>query len=818
MKNIYIEQLNIGRESDSDSQKLNYFSSIMRSLLQNLAITSFEIVSALTNSIEDDSRLKGLLDRFGSPSDGLPVEALEILIPIIRAYVSKNYMTGWFEVSPKLSKPLCTELLEWVTFRNKKPAHGVVDDNTTQIWADKLSNLTAAVIQNFSSSLPYRSSDGTLKVDVGDQTVALRTPLLLGNDAVVICGVSSKKGVWKIQVQTLSREGSKELTIDLDQENIFASKLPTLEKFRLTDIPGGGPVPSIFNNIPARQTTTFVGREKEIDKLNIWLEDIVDGRMCLIFGDGGFGKTTLALEFFNNLLEGKIENSKSFPSLISFYTAKKTKWTDEGLIHYKGISDAMEDSVRELLHFFYPVLGKEWYKINGNRLIDKISSEFSGQGFTRNDILLIIDNTETLATSASDAEELADFLTLVGKKLGRVVITSRRHERFAATPVPVSSLSELESLQLIQRLGKEYNAQSVKDAGERRLRAACSQLMHKPLLIDTLVRYISRSSSGIQEGLDQILKKTNDQLLEFLYEDAWARMNELVQEVFMVLVSLATPLEGNCIGDVCREIGVQHAEFQASLSETYFASIIDNNGSYDLEIVELAKEFFRQKKKRTSSTDIERLENIAFKIDKISAERNQIERDYKSDRVADAYRSEFAKAAKIATIKKDYKGAREYFDLALLEEPLNAALRERYASFLLRSLGLADQAYIYALEATELDSKSGDAWLTLALIQYGLDRLADGDSSIEHARRNGKPDSLCDLRKGIARYHHAQINPEGTNSMKLLLEAQNLISRSSRSADNNDFYFVKNVASAGKYSALINSLISNIKKRTLKNK
>jgi len=816
MKKVYLEQLRIGREGDSDSQKLNYFSSIIRSLLQTLAISSFEIVSALTNSIEDDIRIKSLLDRFEHPSDGLPVEALELLIPIIRGYVSKNYMLGWFEASPKFTHPLCAALSEWVSFRNKRPAHGVVDDSTAISWAKRLSDLIEVLLSIFGSALPKILANGTLVAEVGDQTVVLGTPLLVGGDAIVVSGVVSKKGIWKLRAQTLSREESKELTIDLDQDNIFAFKSPTFEKFRLTEIPGGGVVPSVFNNIPARQTTTFVGREKELDKLTSWLDDVVDGRMCLIFGDGGFGKTTLALEFFNNLLDGKLKNSKSFPSLVSFYTAKKTKWTDEGLVHFKGISDAMEDSVRELLHFFYPVLGKEWYKIDGSRLIDKIANEFSEQGFTRNDILLIIDNTETLATSANDAEELAEFLTMVGKKLGRVVITSRRHERFAATPVAVSSLSEAESLQLIQRLGKEYNAQSVINAGERRLRAACAQLMHKPLLIDTLVRYISRSSSGIQEGLDQILKKTSDQLLEFLYEDAWARMNELVQEVFMVLVSLATPLEGNCVGDVCREVGVQHAEFQSSLSETYFASIIDNGNSYDLEIVELAKEFFRQKKIRAPSAEAERFENIAFKVDKLSAERNEIERNYKSDRVADAYRSEYAKAAKIATIKRDNKGAREYFELALLEEPLNAALRERYASFLLRSLGRADEAYEYARHATELDTKSGDAWLTLALIQYSLNRLEDGDFSIEQARKNGKHESLCALRQGIARYHHVQKDPDGKSAMKLLLEAQSLISRSSRVADPKDFYYAKNISTAEKYAVLINSLIKNVKKRLLK--
>ena len=96
----------------------------------------------------------------------------------------------------------------------------------------------------------------------------------------------------------------------------------------------------------------------------------------------------------------------------------------------------------------------------------------------------------------------------------------------------------------------------------------------------------------------------------------------------------------------------------------------------------MAKEFFRQKKKRLVLHESEKIEKIATRVDKLATERFEIAKNYRRDRVADAFRSEFAKAAKIATFKKDYKGARELFELALQDEPLNAALRERYASFL----------------------------------------------------------------------------------------------------------------------------------------
>jgi len=813
MREIYVRQLEQVQKHGSHAEKLSYSSSIMRSLLQVMTVTALEIAFRATPARDDDLNIRALLDRFAQPSDGLPIEALDRLIPIIRSQVSRKYMIGWFERTPNSDQPLVAAMSEWVEFRNRKPGHGVVDAKDTVIWAERICKLIETILSDFPETLPHIETDGSLMAKIGDQSVKIMTPLVINGHAIVIGKVLSRKGVWKIQGQLLSWTDAREITIDLDPSNIFSAGDGVVEKFRMSEVAVEGGTRLIFNNIPVRQTTTFVGRKKELDKLSEWLDDVVDSRTCLIYGDGGFGKTTLALEFFNNLLDGNLEQSRSLPSIISFYTAKKTKWTEEGLVHFKGITSAMEDSVRELLYFFYPVLGKEWYKIDGNALIDKVAGEFSAQAFSRNDILLIIDNTETLATSPVDAQELGDFITRVAKKLGRVVITSRRREMLAATPLPVSSLSEMEAFQLIERLGNEYGATAITQAGEPKLRSACRQLMYKPLLIDTLVRYVARSSSGIQEGLDQILKKTNDQLLEFLYEDAWARMTMLVREVFIVLVSLASPLNGKCVGDVCTEVGVLHAEFQASLGETYFASLIDHGDTYDLDIVDLAKEFFRQEKRRCPKEEIDRLEKIALKVDKLATERYEIEKNYRLDRVADGFRSEFAKAAKIATIKRQYDVARDNFELALLDEPLNASLRERYASFLLRNMDRADEAISHAEKATKLDPHSGDAWLTLGLIRYKLGQLVEGDEAMDKALSFGKPESLCLLRKAIARYYYARREPYGKAALKYLKDAEAFIERSKKVADPKGFYFRKNSQDAEKYLALARSLVYNINRR-----
>lgn len=811
MQNIYQQQLHTAISLPSQAESLSYLTSILRSLLQSLSICALEITTQATPTANEDVDLKQFIDRFGQPSDGLPVEILDALIPRIRSLVFRGYMNGWFEKLPGEETSLVVALQNWVAHRNKRLAHGVLDEPTTNFWASKTYDLIKKLLAVAAETLPT-GTRSSMTSTLGGVKVSISVPLTVSGKAIVINKITSRKGVWKAQGHVLSWSDAHEFTTDLTRDNIFSTERSPLERFRWTEVPRSQGSFLLLNNIPGRQTSTFVGREKELDQLKDWMIDILDSRVCLVFGDGGFGKTTLALEFFNNLLEGGGLDDLELPSIVSFYTAKRTKWTEEGLVHFKGISDAMEDGVRELMYSLYPVLGKEWYKIEGRALIDKAAQAFSEEGFNRNDVLLIIDNTETLATSKNDATELGGFITQIAKKIGRVVITSRRREFLAAEPVPVSELPELEALILLQKLGSEYGARSVIQAGEPRLRSACKQLMYKPLLIDTLVKYIARSSSSIQDGLDQILKKTNDELLEFLYEDAWARMSTLVQEVFMTLVSLASPLDGKCIGDVCTHLGAPHAEFQASLGETYFASIIDRGDTYDLEIVELAKEFFRQKKKRKPKSESKKIDKIAFKVDKQAAHRFEIDRNYRTDRVADGFRSEYAKAAKIAAIKRDYPAASDLFELAILDEPLNAALHERFASFLLRSRGDAFSAYPYAVRATELDPQSGDAWLTLGLIKYKVGELKEGDEAISNANQYGKTEQLCTLRMSIARYHAAKQDPYAKKSTSLLKEAELLIIRSSKTGGVRDFYYHKNKREAEKYTSLIRNLINSIKR------
>ncbi len=554
-----------------------------------------------------------------------------------------------------------------------------------------------------------------------------------------------------------------------------------------------------------------------MDVLFNWLNDTDGLRHCLIFGDGGIGKTTLALEFLNRILESSETLSAKPPSVISYYSAKMTRWTDQGVVNLRGVSDAMEDCVRELAYVLTPVLTKDYYKLSGAGLIDRVASELNQQGFGRDDVLLVLDNTETLANSPDEVTEFSSFLKQIGKRLGRVLMTSRRREFVAFEPLQISSLSETEAVSLMRRLGGEYGATAIKQAGEATLRRAAKQLTNKPLLIDTLVKYLARSPVGIDQAIEQVFRKTNDQLLEFLYDDAWLRINDLQKDVFLVLVSATVPLDNLSVGDACVLVGIQHVEFQKALDETYFGNVTDYGDRYELQIVELAGRYFQKQLQHCSEADRRRIHDFALKVDSQANRRQKSEQNYRQDRVAEAFRGSFAKAAKIAAQQGDLGAAEENFGLALEDEPMNAALHDRFAWFLLNRCHRTDDARKLAERAIELDPRSADASLTLALCWYRLGELKKGDEEMERAHRKGKPQSLCELRRAIARYYVVKDAPYAREAQDRLREGKSLIGQAIKTLAPEDRFFSKNMQEARKYERLFLDLEYRIRNRKVEN-
>ena len=818
MKKIYKRHLKAASTISSEFEKVSYLTSVLRSLLQVAVVSSFEIITKLTPSDEID--LNEFAKRLRKPSDGLPIEIIDGILPFLRTYIDKQFMYGWFESSKPNMEPVSKDLTSWVEFRNKKPAHGVLDIKDAKEWAIKTEQLIKSCLDIFNAIIPSIEEGSVLKLATTNlNNLCLVTPIIRNEEAIVITSVVVSKGIWKLKGQVLSRENAEEFTVNLPEDNIFSIHRPnTSDSYDLAEITINGEKHSFYHNIPIRQTATFEGRKTELDKLKEWIED-EDERCCLVYGDGGYGKTTLVLELLNQIKEDEIlDLKKPPPTIISYYTAKMTRWTDEGITHFKSISPVMEESIRELIRCVEPVIGKEWYTISGRQLVDKAAGVLAKEKLTRNDVLLVFDNTETLATSAQEVQELGDFFKLVGKIIGRVIITSRRREFINATPILVEGLSEQESLNLMKRLAIEYNALPIIQTRESKLRRVCQKLTHKPLLIEALVKHISYSKTSIDISLANIFRRSNNELLEFLYEDAWIRMNEAQQKMFLVLVLASCPLDNYSVSRACQEVGIQQTEFQSALDETYFASLTDYGRTYTLEMVDLAKRFFLQQINKLSVDEREILEVLANNVDREAVEHERIEKEYKNDRVAEAFRSDYAKAAKIYVDKGEIQNAIEMYELAIEDDPSNSALHDRFAWLLFNKKQDYDYAEEMAKKALQLNSKNCDALVNIALIYYRKGKISLGDSYIDKAKENGRSLSFCLLRKAIARYHQVKNNmPEMSDisdisdSINNLEEAQYMLESALKIKDTNDRYYSKNKQHIDKYIYLTKLGLKSLK-------
>jgi tetratricopeptide (TPR) repeat protein len=360
----------------------------------------------------------------------------------------------------------------------------------------------------------------------------------------------------------------------------------------------------------------------------------------------------------------------------------------------------------------------------------------------------------------------------------------------------------MDCINLLRALASEHNAESISKSGDATLRRISEKLMKKPILLEALVVYIGRAKVGIEVALDNLYRKSNDELLEFLYEDAWERIGEQQKETFYVIVSLSCPLDKYSISRACQLVEIQHSEFQASLVETHFADITDYGSFYEIELAELAKRFFQKKLNEQLKGMREKIKSISTEVDTYSSKRHHIEQDYRKDRVAEAFRNEFAKAAKIASDKNDIKTAIEMFKLAIEEDPINSALHDRFAFLLFNKTDDYLQAKVMSEKAVKLNAKNCDAVVNLALINYRLDDIEVGDSLIEDSVKLGRTKSFALLRKAIARFHMARKAQNIESALKLNVEAQTMLHSAKNLTCLNNGYDAKNLQDIGKYQTL----------------
>ena len=766
---------------------------LMRITLQDACISLAEwLIKIRATSRSNTLPLIALnLNQLREPSDGTLVNVLAELLVAAEHY-------GWNGVSRPFWQPISSSrpcirlsktsnpnlqnvLREFVHLRNEGvEGHGLPGQFDPQAELDAV-NLT---IESLSQILPNISHNNeNLILLMPDQT-DYTLQLLKSYGGNLICYRKIKKGtagncIVYAQVQ-------KSL---FEREAITYETKDVLGASDINDYPTYSIWTSFDDNwsplalIPERLTRNFTGREKELNELKEWADDI-DSRACMLFGDGGIGKTTVAVEFLHRILEGKI-NTVWKPELITFYTAKQTRWGLNGLeiirIREVGVADAAIAIVRALES---KPLTKDWYKSSSDLLIKQLASYLQEWGIDRKSHLLVLDNTETMVSNAEDINALAAQIKDLSRKVGRVLLTSRRREAIEAQPIEIKPFDVDESVSFLRARAELLKRQSILQAGQATLRQYANKLANKPLVLEVFIQALDDPHLSLQRAFDRVLRMQRQDLGEFLYDDAWRRLSTNMKHLLLLMTRVSDIHDDLLLKLCCSIAEITVIEASEALEESRgIASITRFNDHLQISF---NSEFLKYCENR-----IILINGTNYPMDssvtKVKNRYNEFIRSNSTkirDRVDKAYRHTYARAAWLAYKEQRFDDCELFYEEATVRDSTNGWLFDRYAYFLFSQSRL-EEALDKSKKATEIIKNDPDAWFTRGMIEARLGKTREALISLRNAKDNGKSEHLCLLQQAYAYWEDVPPNKA---------MARVCIEESEKKVSSSDPYYLKHLS------------------------
>ncbi len=220
----------------------------------------------------------------------------------------------------------------------------------------------------------------------------------------------------------------------------------------------------IYENLPNRDCTAFIGRQQEMARLLELLSFDHSAHLISIDGLGGVGKTTLVLEAAYRCLKASrvrlgehspnflgganhdkpppTETDSTVPTFeaIIFTSAKQQYLTAFGLLPRLKREHTLRDIFRAIAH---TLDRSEITYMPPEEQLDLIRASLG-----RNRTLLIVDNLETI----QDKQDVLSFVYDLPPKV-KVVLTTREQALFV--PIRLESLPEADGLRLIRHEANE---------------------------------------------------------------------------------------------------------------------------------------------------------------------------------------------------------------------------------------------------------------------------------------------------------------------------------------------------------------------------
>jgi len=323
----------------------------------------------------------------------------------------------------------------------------------------------------------------------------------------------------------------------------------------------------ILNNlpIPDYDDTGYIGRKELIQ--NIKTVCYGPYPVVTILGDGGLGKTALALEVAYQILD---DNKDVFDAII-WASSKTTKITS-----YE-ITDISE-SIRNSFDLFDEISKN----LDGN-CEDSISTILKYLAQFR--ILLIIDNLETIID-----QTIIDFL---GKlPMGsKVLITSRIGLGQFEYIIKIDQLDSFDSVKLLRTYAKIRGVSVLTKTSTNKIKEYCKKMGNNPGFIKWFV-----STVGIGKSPENVLANSK-YFLEFCMSNVYDYIDENSRDVLNVLLSSSKDLTLGEINFISEKDPLVLQEAIQKLITTNMVNM--DNGKYETiyKITEFAKNFLSSNNK-----------------------------------------------------------------------------------------------------------------------------------------------------------------------------------------------------------------------------
>ncbi|MDM8176008.1 NB-ARC domain-containing protein [Olivibacter sp. 47] len=311
-------------------------------------------------------------------------------------------------------------------------------------------------------------------------------PLLGGDFAFVNDFIASLKKSdpihWSTSLET--RE-----SVSKDPLYVLTLSIPSLSEEK-ADIIHNLPIPDF-------DETGFIGRKKDTDDIK---KLILSNKVVSIIGDGGIGKTALALKVAYDIVD---MGEKCPFDLIIWTSAKTTMLTVRGIedIHntiqdYTGLLNYIEDSLQS---------------DKKESQDDKLKGILEYLDIFKT--LLIIDNLETIQN-----EEIRLFIREAQMKCN-IVITSRIGLGELEFPRKLTGLSESESTNLIREVARIRNSDTLLKLPQSTLVEIASKLYFNPLALKWFVNTVQTGISPLE------VLGNKDDLLNFCLTNVYEKLS-----------------------------------------------------------------------------------------------------------------------------------------------------------------------------------------------------------------------------------------------------------------------------------------------------